>query len=81
MMTTMDRRYKSAPRRYTFGVYGLTEWQALIPVGQAKLRIPFTGGMLSAYGLSPAKFSTTDASLARLIRDCEYFKTGRIREL
>lgn len=67
--------------RYVYGISGLTEWQALITVGSARVRIPFTGGSLSAYGQVPARFSTTDASVARIIEDSVYFKSRRIRRL
>lgn len=67
--------------RYVYGVYGLSEWQALIPVGRAKLRINFSGGETGGYGLVPATFVTTDRSVAMMIEKSEYFKTGRIRRL
>lgn len=78
-MTVREKGYRT--HRYVYGVSGLTEWQALITVGSAKVRIPFTGGSLSAYGQVPARFATCDPSVARLIEDSEYFKSRRIRRL
>ena len=73
---------KAASRiRYAYGVYGLSEWVALIPVGKAKLRVSFTGGATNGYGTVPATFVTTDRSVSRIIENSEYFMTGRIRRI
>lgn len=66
------------PRRRVYGVYGLTEWVALIPVGAAKVRIPFTGGSMSSLGVIPATFDTTDHAVGELIERSGYFRSGRI---
>lgn len=65
-----------AARRY--GVYGLTEWEALLPVGKAAVRIHFKGGSLSALGVVPATFSTACPALQELIQKSEHFRSGRI---
>ena len=62
-----------------YAVDGLTEWIALIRVGKAKVRIPFTGGSLSGYGCVPARFVTQSAALRKLIEESTHFKTGKIR--
>lgn len=61
-----------------YGVYGIMEWQALIHTGRSSVRIPFTGGMLSAYGVVPATFSTANPALQRLIEQSAYFRRGKI---
>lgn len=75
-------KLKSQPRTvYTYGVYGIMEWQALIPTLDCMVRVPFTGGSLTGYGVRPATFSTDNAVLAHFIEASRYFRTGRIRKL
>lgn len=69
------------PVRYRYGVYGLSEWVALIPAGKAKLRISFSGESNGGFGTAPATFETTDSSVARIIEKSAYFRNGRIRRL
>ena len=69
------------PRKYVYGVYGLTEWHPLIRVGKVRVRIPFTGGTMSAYGQVPATFTTSSDDLARVIEGSEHFKSHRIKRL
>lgn len=64
-----------------YAVYGLTEWIALISVGQAKVRIPFTGGSLSGYGCIPATFTTASEALKKLIEGSAQFRSGRIKKI
>lgn len=74
-------RAAARDREYRYGVYGLSEWVALIPAGKARLRVSFAGGETSGYGRVPASFVTTDRSLAFLIENSDYFKSGRIVRL
>lgn len=62
----------------TYGVSGMMEWHALIPAGRATVRVPFTGGTVTGYGVSPATFSTENKDVMRLIEDSHYYKSGRI---
>jgi len=64
-----------------FGVYGLTEWETLIPAGRAKLRVRFTGGSLSGYGVVPATFVTRNPHIKLLIENSPQYKSGRIKRL
>lgn len=66
------------PRIYRYGVYGLTEWQAIITVGNAKIRVPFTGGGLSGFGSTPATFSTESRAMSVIIENSRFFKEGKI---
>lgn len=68
-------------RRHLFGVYGLTEWHAVIRAGKASIRIPFTGGMLSGYGCTPATFETTSEALAKIIERSDYYQSKKIVKL
>lgn len=57
---------------------GLMEFQALIPMGRTAVKIDFTGGFPSAYGVSPAKYTTDNAALQHAIEQSHQFTSGRI---
>lgn len=84
-MNTIKQNQRESPggrtERYRYGVFGLSEWVALIPVGKAKLRVRFSGGETSGFGRVPAEFVTTDPTVARLIQESDYFRQGRIKRL
>lgn len=65
----------------TYGVRGLMEWVCNIPVGRTKMRIEFTGGVLTKYGVSPAKYTTKDFFKQTLIENSALYKSGRIKLL
>lgn len=69
------------PSQTVYGVYGLTEWQALIPAGKAVVRVSFTGGSASGFGIVPATFSTESPVIKSLIERSHYFRNGKIRKL
>lgn len=62
----------------TYGVSGLMDWTTSIKVGKASVSFHFTGGALTAYGVTPAKYSTSNAFFQRVIEGSDYFKNGRI---
>ncbi|MBO7280546.1 MAG: hypothetical protein J6V00_05205 [Bacteroidaceae bacterium] len=62
----------------TYGVKGLIEWHALIPFGKSAMSVKFTGGTLSGYGISPAKFTTSDKIAQSVIENSALFKSGKI---
>ena len=62
----------------TYGIYGLTEWEAVIPIGRATVRVRFAGGSRSAYGVIPATFTTANPAVKRVIENSRYFLDGRI---
>lgn len=62
----------------TYAVKGLMEFQALIPAGRSVIRVPFTGGSLSGYGVTPATFTTSDPAMQHLIELSADFRRGRI---
>ncbi|MBD5206912.1 MAG: hypothetical protein HDS79_01375 [Bacteroidales bacterium] len=64
-----------------YGVYGMMEWEAVIPTRSNKVKISFTGGSLSGYGTTPAKFVTTNPAIIHLIESSPQFRSGRIRLL
>ena len=62
----------------TYGVRGLMEWVCNIPVGKSHMRIEFTGGVLTSYGNTPAKYVTKDLLQQTIIEHSESFKKKRI---
>lgn len=62
----------------TYGVRGLMEWVCNIPVGKSHIRIEFTGGVLTSYGNTPAKYVTKDLLQQTIIEHSEFFKKKRI---
>lgn len=67
--------------RKTYGVSGLTDWTAQIKAGKGTVLLHFTGGALTAFGVTPAKFSTSSLFFQSVIEDSEPFKGGRIQLL
>lgn len=64
--------------RKTYGVSGLMDWAANIKAGKATVNVHFTGGALTAYGVTPATYSTTNPLFQAVIENSDYFKNGRI---
>ena len=63
----------------TYGVQGMIEWHALIPFGRGStMKVDFTGGTLTGYGISPAKFTTSNKMVQDIIERSMYYKTGKI---
>lgn len=52
-----------------------------IKVGKASVSLHFSGGSLTAYGVTPAKYSTSNPVFQHVIERSEPFKNGRIRLL
>lgn len=63
----------------TYGVSGMMEWVALIPAGHNIVRVRFSGGSLSGYGMTPATFTTINPVVMRMIEESSYFRSGKIR--
>ena len=63
----------------TYTVSGLMDWEAEIRAGKGRVKIHFTGGAMTAYGVTPAEYSTRDPFVQTVIERSEYFKEGRIR--
>ena len=61
-----------------YGVKGLMEWVATIPVGKATIRVPFSGGSMSAFGVIPATYKTSDVVMQHIIERSNYFASGKI---
>lgn len=65
--------------RKTYGVSGLMDWTTQIKAGKGAVSVHFTGGALTAYGVTPAKFSTANPFFQNVIENSDQFKNGRIQ--
>lgn len=65
----------------TYCVEGFIDWQCQIPVGRARATIHFSGGAMTAYGVTPATYSTGDPVKQKIIENSEFYKKGRIKLL
>lgn len=65
----------------TYGVYGLMDWQPILHVGKAKFQPLFEGGGATAYGETPAKYTTSNPICQHIIESSHYFKVGHIQLL
>lgn len=57
------------------------DWTTQIKAGKGSVSVHFTGGALTAYGVTPAKFSTSNPFFQNVIENSEHFKSGRIELL
>ena len=62
----------------TYGAPRLVDWVAQIKAGAATVRVHFTGGALTAYGVTPAEYTTDNPFIQKVIEQSKYFKEGRI---
>ena len=67
--------------RKTYGVSGLMDWTTQIKAGKGSVSVHFTGGALTAYGVTPAKYSTSNPFFQSVIENSKHFKSGRIELL
>lgn len=61
-----------------YGVKGLMEWQCVIPSGGVRFHFAFSDGTMTGYGVTPARYRTTDPILQNVIERSNYFKSGKI---
>lgn len=72
---------KPPMERRTYAIYGLMEMTVVIPVGRASLKVEFSGGSMTAGGVKPALYSTSNPAVARLIEGSRLFSSGRISRI
>ena len=65
-------------KRKTYGVSGYMEWVALIECGKATVKVHFSGGSLTGYGVTPAEFTTQNPMTQAIIENSKEFKSGKI---
>lgn len=64
--------------KITYGAPRLVDWVAQIKAGAATVRVHFTGGALTQYGVTPAEYTTANTFIQKVIEQSSYFKEGRI---
>lgn len=64
--------------KITYGAPRLVDWVAQIKSGSATVRVHFSGGALTAYGVTPAEYTTSDPFIQKVIERSSYFREGRI---
>lgn len=62
-----------------YGIIGLLEWHGTIESHGLKMKLDFTNGSTTAFGVAPATFTTKDELTQRIIENSEKFKNGRIK--
>lgn len=65
----------------TYGVYGMMEYQAIIPMGKARLKVHFTDGSITSIGQNPAKFTTSDFMTQHAIENSDLYLRGFIKRI
>lgn len=65
--------------KITYGAPRLVDWVAQIKAGAATVRVHFTGGALTSYGVTPAEYTTSNPFIQKVIENSNYFKEGRIK--
>ena len=68
-------------KRVTYGITGMMEYQAVIPVGKATVKVTFTDGTMSATGMTPARYMTDNMMIQHVIEHSPQYKKGLIRKL
>lgn len=63
----------------TYGVYNLIEWHALLRMGKATVKVPFTGGSITTQGITPATYTTEDPIIQFAIERSPEYSSGKIK--
>lgn len=66
-------------KKVTYGVYNLVEWYAILRMGKATVKVPFTGGAITTQGVTPATFTTSDPIVQIAIERSPDFARGKIK--
>ena len=64
--------------RKTYAARGMIDWQMAINVNGAIIKIYFTGGYMGSNGLMPAKYTTDNEAIQKIIEATPQFESGRI---
>lgn len=59
----------------------MMEMEVVVKVGCAKMKVPFTGGSMTAMGVNPAKFTTDNLLTQKAIENSIQFKKGLIKRV
>ena len=63
----------------TYGIYGLLEWHGYVEGNGVKMKVDFTNGSATAWGVAPATFTTKHELTQLIIENSDMFKKGRIK--
>ena len=58
---------------------GMIEYQSLVKIGRANMKVHFTNGSMNAIGVSPATFTTSNPLTQMAIENSRDFKRGLIK--
>lgn len=63
----------------TYGIHNLLEWHGTVHSNGVTMKVDFTNGSTTAYGVAPATFMTKDEVTQHIIENSNEFKSGRIK--
>ena len=66
-------------KRITYGVYGMMEYESVVKIGKARMKVRFTDGSMTSYGQNPALYTTSDFLVQHAIANSSDFKRGLIK--
>ncbi len=69
------------PQRRVYGIFGLSEMTVAIQAGKAWVRIHFSEGAQTGYGVTPATYATTNPNIQAIIEYSPQFCSGRIKRI
>lgn len=58
---------------------GLLEWHGSVNCGGVRMKVAFTNGSATAWGVAPATFTTEDELTQHIMENSDMFKDGRIK--
>lgn len=59
----------------------MMECQVVIKMGRSQMKVQFTDGSATGYGMNPAMYTTDNLMVQRAIENSDHFKRGRIYEV
>ncbi len=65
--------------RITYTAPNLMDWVAQLKAGAATVKVHFSGGAITSFGVTPAEYTTTNPFIQKVIEQSQYFKEGRIQ--
>ena len=63
----------------TYGINGLIEWHGIVEAGAIKMKVSFTGGGASSFGVAPATFTSKDELTQYVIEHSKQWRDGKIK--
>lgn len=58
---------------------GLLEWHGSVNCGGVRMKVAFTNGSATAWGVAPATYTTEDELTQHIMENSDMFKDGRIK--